>query len=329
MSSDVVTSDSWRPQKPFVTFGIVVVVLLVLRIILGFVVAPPAVALGLSLLNTVIFVGLPIYGLFYAAAHSWTAKQAWVPLLVGVVLHAGMFLIIRSLKLEGAPQVFASAFMQTGVMFWCLGLGALVSILIREKNMILPIAIFLAGMDAFLILTPFTPQAKIVKDNPEIVGALGVAVPGVKAAPAAGETVPVGTFDLAYIGPADLFIAAMLFACIFRYGMQTRATAKWLGPVLVGYMLLVLGFRISLPALVPIGLTVLLVNRKEFTMNKEERQATWGVTVIALAMAGFGVYNSLTYKPPKQPDEPAMQTDGSGEQKPPSLPGSTDPDPNR
>jgi hypothetical protein len=186
--------------------------------------------------------------------------------------------------------------MQLGMLFWTLGLGILVSILIREKNMLLPIAIFLAGLDALLILTPFTPQAKIAAENPEVVGNLGLRVPGVRST--AVENLPVAVTDIGFVGPADLFISAMLFACLFRYRMRPRETAIWLIPVLIAYLFLVLLIQLPLPALVPIGLTALIVNWREFKLAKDEKTATWLVAFIALAMTAYGFYARATYKPP-------------------------------
>src|SRR5690606_34224615 len=125
------------------------------------------------------------------------------------------------------------------------------------------VAIFLAGMDAFLILMPYTPQAQIVAQNPEVVGNLGLRVPAVKSAVPGEAPVPIGVQDLGFVGPADLFISAMFFAALFRYRMRPRQTAIWLGPVLVAYLFVVLLSGMPLPALVPIGITVLIVNWRE------------------------------------------------------------------
>ena len=54
--------------------------------------------------------------------------------------------------------------------------------------------------------------------------------------------------------------------------MQVKRTVLWLLPVLSLYLFAVLMWAIALPALVPIGLTVLLANRKEFDLNGEEKK---------------------------------------------------------
>lgn len=317
--SEPVVDREWRPRSPLGLFLGAAAGVFVLTVLAGVLSAPPAVAVGLSVVAAVFFVGLPILGLFSGSAHGWTAKGALVPLLAGVALHGGAFLTIRSFKLEGLPGLLLQASMQVGVMAWCLGLGALVAILIRERNMLLPVAIFLAGMDAFLILSPLTPQAQIAAENPEVIKNIGYTVPMVRAS---GPDAPagVGLQDMVYIGPADLFISAVFFACLFRYGMRARATATWLVPVLVGYLFLVLLTGMPLPALVPIGITVLAVNWREFQLSRDEKQATWLVTVIALGLAGWGVYNRLTYVPPVRESEesgmgarsgPAVSVDGS------------------
>ncbi|MDI9635136.1 hypothetical protein QPK87_31570 [Kamptonema cortianum] len=328
MPAESITSLDWRPRKPLVGFFAILAILFVLRTALGFVVVAPSVALFLSGLFTVVFIVLPIAGLFWAAAKEWKSREALLMLIIGAILHILCFVYLRQLKPEGAVEVLMKSVMQTGVLLWCFGLGASVSILIKEKSMVLPIAIFLAGMDAFLILTPTTIVSKIAAENPAIVGSLGYQVPMVKQS-VPGVVVPVGSADLAYVGPADLFITAVFFTCLFRYRMRTKETALWLAPVLVAYLFLVFLLRFPLPALVPIGLTVLIVNAREFQLSREEKQATWFVTLIALGMASYGLWMRINHKP--QGSQSELSIDAAAPQ-PPKPAGSIElspADPNR
>lgn len=279
-------------------FAGVVAALFILRVTLGYVALPMTAALVLTLLVTAVFVALPVFALFWGAAKDWKAGPALLVTVVGAALHLGCFLLLRSGSVAPGMLSVVQALMQSGVPIWCLGLGALVSILVKEKNMVLPIALFLAGMDALLILAPMTPQAKVIQQNPEILKNLAYSVPQVKQQSKPGETVPMGAVDLAYIGPADLFISGMFFCSLFRYKMRARRTLLFLVPALFVYLIVVLAAQFPLPALVPIGLTVLLVNRKEFSLSGEEKAATWLVAVIAVAMAGLGLWLRLNYKPP-------------------------------
>jgi len=331
MSAEAIVQEPqpWRPSKPLVVFFGGAALLFLLRLLLGFVAVPPTVAMVLSILTTAIFIIVPIVALFAGAAADWKPNHAWILLLSGAILHGGSFVFLRQVKVDPVSALLIQNLMQFGMLCWTLGLGVLVSILIREKNMLLPIAIFLAGMDAFLILMPLTPQAQIVAQNPEIVGNMGLRIPAVKSTTPETPNVPVGVNDLGYVGPADLFISAMFFASLFRYRMKAKETAVWLGPVLLGYLFIVLATAMPLPALVPIGITVLLINRGEFQMKRDEKMATWFVAVIALAMAAYGLYARINYKPPALPAE-SLQMDPS--QAPPKPGGSlpqAPPDQNR
>jgi len=329
MSANSETTNTWKPNKPLLWYFGSVALLFILRTALAFITLPPTPAMVASILTTSIFIIIPFVGLFCGSAFDWKPPQAWILLLTGVVLHAGSFVFLRQVRVDPLTGLILQNFMQLGMLFWTLGLGVLVSILIREKNMLLPIAIFLAGMDALLILTPFTPQARIAAENPEIIGNIGLRVPEVRVATPGIPQAPIAISDIGYVGPADLFISAMFFAAMFRYGMRAKQTAIWLVPVLIIYLFLVLLTRIPLPALVPIGLTALIVNWKEFKLAKDEKVATWGVTVIALAMTAYGAYAKATYKPPIPPTDSSQLGTGqeppTPEDSPPQLP----PDPNR
>lgn len=322
-------SQTWRPSKPLMVFFGGCALLFVLRLILGFIAVPPQVAIVLSVLTTAIFILVPVIALFAGASADWKPSNAWILMLVGAILHGGNFLLMRQVKLDAISNLLSQNLMQFGMLCWTLALGVLVAILIREKNMLLPIAIFLAGMDALLILAPMTPQAQIIAQNPEIVGNIGLRIPSVKSTTPENPNVPVGVNDLGYVGPADLFISAMFFAALFRYKMRAKETATWLGPVLLGYLFIVLATSMPLPALVPIGITVLIINWREFQMKKEEKQATWLVAFIALAMAGFGLYARINYKPPELPPESSQMDPSQGSPKPGDLPPQAPPDQNR
>lgn len=327
MSTETTNVPFWQPSKPLVWFFSAAAILFLLRTLLAFVTLPPTAALVASLLTTAIFIIVPFTGLFLGAAHQWKPQPAWILLLSGVILHGGALLIIRQIKPEPLIGLMLGNLMQLGMLGWTLGLGVLVSILIREKNMLLPIAIFLAGLDALLILTPFTPQARIVAENPEVVGNMGLRVPAVRST--AIDNLPIAVNDIGFVGPADLFISAMLFACLFRYRMRPRQTAIWLIPVLIAYLFLVFLLSIPLPALVPIGLTVLIVNWREFNLTKDEKAATWLVTVIALAMTGYGLYAKATYKPPAPQADSLPTTTAQEPPKPANSPTQPSPTQNR
>lgn len=301
-------------------YALALVVLAVLRFAVGFLAAPPAVAMALSLLLGAVFILVPIAALYAGADHPWRPAPAVGLLVGGAALHLGTILWVRANRPTGLPLLLADVAQNSAVLIWCLGLGVLISLIIREKNMLPAIALFLAGLDIFLILSPLTPQRQFVEQNPEAFSNLAMSTPRV-GTEAAVTTAKSGiNFDLFLIGPADLFIAAVLFAVMFRFSMQYRRTAIWLGPALVAYMALVGLTGLPLPALVPIGLVFAICNWREFKLSRDEKQATWVVAVLALGFAGWGIYNAATYRPPARPAVPLQTESGAEPQAPADSP---------
>lgn len=323
MSSEgmVVEGGSGKGLSPMAMYGLLVFATAVLKFLAGLMVVPPALAMPLTLVSALVFMGLPIWALISGSRSDWKPARAWIFVGLGAAVHGGIILYFRMGQANGghiAPAMLVAlqALKDTAVLVWTMGLGALVAMLIKEKNLLPPVALFLAGFDAFLILTPMTPQAQIVAQNPGIVKDLGMTVPQMRANTPESQAEGARILDLGYVGPADLFVTAALFVVLARHRMRFGQSAMILISVLFGYMILAVVSPIAgLPALVPIGVTVLLVNMREFKMTKEERTATWGVAVIALMLAGFGLYKRVTYKPPTSPTEPLQQEVG------PALPG--------
>lgn len=298
---------------PLALYGILVLVLGFAKFLIGLVLVPPQLEIPLNVVAAFVFLALPLMALISGSRHPWKGMTATALLIAGAALHVGMFLTLRSMGPEaaGVPVVALRTLMEVGVMLWTLGLGALVSLLIKEKNLLPPVMLFLAGFDVLIILTPYAPQAQIVAQNPEVVQSMGVTVPQVRPDTEEQRQAGAQIMDLAHIGPADFFVTAALFAVLARHRMRFKASALWLVPVLFLYLILALFSNLpGLPALVPIGATVLLVNRREFEMTKDERNATWVVGAIAVGMAAYGVYSRATYKPPVEQDESSQMGPG-------------------
>lgn len=278
-------------------FFSVLAMLAVLRVVLGLIPVPLAFVPIASLAVTMFFVFVPIVALFRVAGHAWTPRLAAGLLAGGVAAHVLLGYAAQGLlRNEGLLAVFLTAFSQAGLLTWCLGLGGLLATMIREKNMLLPIAIFLAGFDVFLVLTPAGPTKYVVENRPEILQAVAYQVPSV------GTAAP-----LAYIGPADFLFLGAFFIALFRFEMRTKRTFYWMVPTLIAYLLTVVlfgGVRLggialgALPALVPIGLCVMLTNAREFKLSRDEKLATLLVGLLAIGIVAFGATRPA---PPSEP----------------------------
>jgi hypothetical protein len=278
-------------------FLIVLFGLFMVRFTLPFLSVPVSLIGAISFLLAVAFVAIPVLALFAASSDQWKPKTSALFLVCGVILHVGGALAIRAGMKTGVLGSLLDATAQTGLMAWTAGLGVLVGSLIKDKNMLPPVAIFLAGFDMFLIFTPTSLPRKIMANAPEVFEAVASKVPMV----VQQESGRAGIEPGPSIGPADFIFLAMFFVCLFRFNMRPGVTLRWILPVLIGYLLIVLYAGhltvgpISLgmlPALLPIGLTIFLVNRKEFQLNKEEKIGFWLATCISIALAGAGIYQA-------------------------------------
>lgn len=252
-----------------------------LSLALAFAPIPPPLVRPVAIVVGVVFIALPVYAIFRAASHTWTPKLAWSFIGVGVVMHVGLT-YMSAITGKGVVAAILAALGQTGLMVWCVGLGALLTTLLKEKNLLLPVSLFLASIDIFLVLTPIGPTKIILQVAPNLLNTIAWHVPKVQENPTFG---PVAA--TAHIGPADFLFMAMFFVAIFRFQMRAKQTLMWLAPTLLAYMLIVM-FAGPLPALVPIGLCVLTVNFKEFKLSKEEWASTGLVVAIGIGLIAFG-----------------------------------------
>jgi hypothetical protein len=291
-------------SKPLLTFFAVLGALALLRLLLGFISVPLSLIPVLTILTTIVFISAPVLALYWAASYEWKAKTAWLFLGGGVVVHIGLQLLSRFV-LSDFPAALAAAIAQAGLVTWCVGLGALLATLLKDKNLLIPVSLFLVAFDIFLVLTPIGPTKRIMEAMPEALPTVGYAVPQVAQTPTSG---PVGSF--AFIGPADFLFMGMFFVALFRFRMRTRETLIALIPALLVYLVLaaVLG---PIPLLVPIGLTVLLVNIAEFKLSREEWTSTG---VLALLMAGLIAWGMTRPREPSGPSMSAVETNAPGQE---------------
>jgi len=102
---------------------------------------------------------------------------------------------------------------------------------------------------------------------------------------------------------------AMFFVALYRFDMRPRQTLVALVPTLLLYLILS-AFLGAIPLLPPIALVVLLVNLREFKMNKEEIGSTIGVAVVCAALVIWGATR------PKPLPETLQKASGQALQRP-------------
>lgn len=305
-------------RKPLLDALFLLIGLTVLRLMVQFVPVPLSMVQTVSLIISMVFVGLPIAALFRAAAFKWSIRAAALALLLGLVLQFGLA-FVAPMFVSGVAAVL-HGFSQGGLVVWTLGLGVLLSQMVNDKNLIVPIAIFLALFDVWLVFVPEGPVGQIARGNNTTLATVAYQLPRPTNVPTDGRAVP-----LAYVGPADFLFMAMFFAVLYRFQLRIRQTAIWLTPVLICYLLTTLLFgsvRIgpislgALPALLPIGAVVLAANYREFKFTAEEKLTTIVLTVVCLGLLAW----RFNVQPPKPPAEPSMKARGPKRSKSMRLP---------
>ena len=158
-------------------------------------------------------------------------------------------------------------------------LGRLVSLVVREPNLLLPVAVFAPVFDIWTVF--WGPAYILVRKAPKLVQAVSATVP------APGQIQPISM-----IGPGDIVFLAFFFAIIYRFRMNDRRT-YWLAlPLLTLAMFAVVGLGgiLALPALVPMGAAVILANWRLFRLTRQEK---WSMAAVALIVLGFVTFAAL------------------------------------
>jgi hypothetical protein len=329
MSSEAasVPPISRRAGGTLIGFFLILLLIALLRIVIGLLALPDNhnLILWASVGVTVVFVAAPILGLFWAAGYAWTPIKAVIMLIGGGIVWAGSMVLAQR---TGNPLVGGSlvAISQSGLICWCFALGSLLALLIKDKNLILPIAVFLALFDMWLVFAPEGVVQHFVVQGPMTqLKTMAYQSPSVATASAGGRAEP-----MLYIGPADFVFLSMFFVALYRFRMRVASTLRVIMPVLALYLIVVLcwpGVHIgpitlgALPALLPIGLVVLIVNRDQFNLNRDEK-----ITTVVLAVLGTALVIWRIGQPPPPPRVETWRSGrGQGGSGPPRLPGQASP----
>ncbi|MEM4407622.1 MAG: hypothetical protein QXI19_02660 [Candidatus Caldarchaeum sp.] len=234
------------------------------------------------------FLSLPILTLYFGAMIEMRVLSL-VGIMGGGLAGVGVsqFLLRQALSfwlrgcVVGASQVFT--------VLWAWALGCLVGRLLRDKNIVLPAAAVLATADVILVWAPVGPIRQFLsyEAGQRAFEAVAYQVPRF------GQALELPLSPVAYVGPADFVFIAMFFGVIHRFGMQGKKTLLWLVPTLAAYLVVVIGFGdrtvlgislATMPALLPIGVVVVLVNRREFDLSAGEKWLTVGVVLMCVIL---------------------------------------------
>lgn len=224
--------------------------------------------------------------------------------LVLAALWFGVLWYVRPHR-NWAPGINAAFFILRPILLGltitlgCAFFGILLSRIVREVNVLLPVALVAIPIDAIGAMTRIGFTQNAVAHNPGLVQALSVPVPAVgSGAHHHGALHPIG-----FIGPGDALFMAFFFAVALRLHLSVRGTFWWMYGLLTATMLLVLFTEVNIAALIPMGLAVLIANGRFFKLKREEVFATvYAAALVLILVSGFYWYSHTHFFHPQGDD---------------------------
>lgn len=225
--------------------------------------------IGLVALSVMVFMGVQM------ALVRWVASvqpKPWAAATAMICFGAGFAALLKTrAKVPAATELLL-------ILFLCM-LGYLVSLALRERNLLLPVALFSPVFD---ITTVFWGPAKaMVEKAPRLVEAVSAGVPA-----------PGALRPISMVGPGDFAFLTIFFAAIYRFRMNDRRTYWIMLPLVTLTMFAVLLLRgvPALPGLVPMGIAVIAANWRLFKLTTEEK---WALAAAAAVVVGVAVFAAL------------------------------------
>ncbi len=171
-------------------------------------------------------------------------------------------------------------------------LGTLLSLIVKERNLLLPVALIAMPIDFLGAMTSSGFTHDMVKHSPKFVSSVSVSVPGITTHTSHG----IGIGPIAFIGPGDVLFMALFFSAVQRFEMAEKSTFWWMYALLTFSMILVLRVpNFAVGALVPMGLAVIIANASQIKLQREELFAVAYAGVLVLILVGFFFWSSHRY----------------------------------
>jgi hypothetical protein len=180
-------------------------------------------------------------------------------------------------RLPAAPWLrsFLASLVDVSRSLAAAGIGAFVASLIRDRNILLPATVFAAFADYLMVYTSIGTVNKALQteQGQRVIRSMSAHVATAHPSIAAPT-----------VGMADYVFLALFFACVYRFGMNERATFTAFF-VALGLSLFFVLTGHALPALVPMGLAFVAANFRHFRLSRSELQAmglAFGIVVVVV-----------------------------------------------
>ncbi len=190
-------------------------------------------------------------------------------LIIGIALAAPLAanLYLGSLKVRGPLWLSFTAnnfFVPASAAI----VGAAIGRVIRHANTLLAAAGAVIFFD--IVMVTMGTVAILLRKAPQTIAAVSV---GGGAAPMPGLRPLPPPLSYVTIGPADVLFMAVFLSAIALLRLPERGTLIWLFSLLAGALTIVQLTGLPVPALVPMGLAVLIANKKHAAFTRDEKIA--------------------------------------------------------
>ncbi len=231
-----------------------------------------------SILATLVFTVLSVILVTQVAR----LRLGWPAELIGIILAGGLWQVADWGAGKGdLARLYLGAAAGIAFIFLCVLGGRLLSRLLRDRNILLPVAGVAILADIFTVA--IGPTAKALEHAPKLVEKFSVGLP--EAGSAAGPAGAKGLAMLASMGIGDFVFLALFFTAAARFGFSLRRG----GGIIAGLVCLALAGYLLLPPVIPgipllpfIAGGFLIAYGGRFNLSRPERQALlWGGLFLA------------------------------------------------
>ncbi|MEO7714869.1 MAG: hypothetical protein ABIY70_01595 [Capsulimonas sp.] len=241
---------------------------------------PSWAALVLVATSTIAFMLLQLWVPRTIVAMEWPAKKN----VIGALVFGAVWAIITFVH----PIPFVGRCLRGLTLTVSLAFfGILLSRIVREAKMLLPIALVAMIIDVVGAMTPIGFTNNAIQQNQPVIQPFLVPMP----------TVGV-LHTLSYVGPGDALFIAFFFGIVQRNRLNMAGTFWLMFGLLAASMLAVLADIGNIAALLPMGIAVIAANIRYFKFDRSEVFAMIyaGVLAIAVTIAFFVYTHTHVFK---------------------------------
>lgn len=214
-------------------------------------------------------------------AARWPLAPLWdaAGLLLGLAAWHGLGSLVEG---HSHLRPLLGATGDTLFLLACVFCGRLLALIIRERGILLPVAIMAGLADIFTVF--FGPTQKALQHVPKAVAKLSVGIPQLGSA--TGAAGGAGLSHIATAGLGDFIFLTFFFVSIYRFGLRAGRTFALVFGLLLAAMLgvLLLPKLPALPLLPFIVLGFLLANAGAFKLTRSEKINTVIVVVLVTGL---------------------------------------------